>query len=67
MPGLKGWPHFTDNRLARKSRSRRAPMCVKFQAMDECTLTCTLAHVKVSSFTAAEQQTVDKRFAELYT
>ena len=67
MPGLKGWPHFTDNRLARKpNRSRRAPMCVRFQSVGECTASCTLAHTKSSAFTETEFSLVEKRFGELY-
>ena len=67
MPGLKGWPHFTDNRLARKpNRSRRAPMCVRFQAVGECTTSCTLAHTKSSAFTETEFSLVEKRFGEIY-
>ena len=69
MPGLKGWPHFTDNRLAKKpNRSRRAPMCVRFQCVGECTMSCTLAHTKVSAFTEAKiSSVVNKRFSNLYS
>ena len=67
MASLKGWPYFTDNRLAKKGRSQRAPMCIRFQAMGECTQACTLAHLRASDMPDTERRAVEKRVLELYS
>ena len=67
MPGLKGWPYFNDNRLSKKGRSRRAPMCVRFQAMGDCTHGCTLAHLRASKMTDADRRAVATRFLAIYS
>ena len=66
IAGLKGWPYLNDNRLVKKGRSRRAPMCVRFQAMGDCTHGCTLAHMRASDMPEADRKAVAKRFLELY-
>jgi hypothetical protein len=67
MTSLKGWPYFNDNRLAKKGRSRRAPMCIRFQAMGECTHACTLAHLRAADMPDSDRRAVGKRFLELYS
>ena len=67
MASLKGWPYFNDNRLSKKGRSRRAPMCIRFQAMGECTHACTLAHLRAADMPDTERKAVEKRFLELYS
>ena len=49
MPGLRGWPVLLDTRLSKKqNRSRKAPMCVRFQVTGKCKQNCTLSHVIAS-------------------
>jgi hypothetical protein len=64
--GVKGWPYFNDSRPPKKGRTRRAPMCVRFQAMGECTQSCTLAHILPNDMGDTDRHAVEKRFIDLY-
>jgi hypothetical protein len=69
MAGIKGWPYFNDNRLAKQGRLSRAPMCVRFQALGDCTQGCTLAHMlRASDMPATDREAVVNWFlVELYS
>jgi hypothetical protein len=67
MPSISGWPFFNDNRLTRLGKSRRAPMCIRFQSTGECTTGCTLAHIKPTDMADSDRNAVTKRFLAVYS
>ncbi|KAI2498102.1 hypothetical protein MHU86_16412 [Fragilaria crotonensis] len=67
MPGLKGWPVLLDTRISKKqSRTRKAPMCVKFQVSGHCKQGCSLAHVAASAMPADSRSKANALFKAVY-
>jgi hypothetical protein len=67
MPGLRGWPVLLDTRLSKKqNRSRKAPMCVRFQVTGKCKQNCTLSHVAASDMPEEARSKAADLFRTLY-
>lgn len=67
MPALKGWPVLLDTRIPKQqNRSRKAPMCVKFQVTGQCRQECSLAHVIASDMPDDARSKADALFRDVY-
>jgi hypothetical protein len=67
MPGLKGWPVLLDTRIPkRKSRTHKAPMCVRFQVGGNCKQGCSLAHILASDMPTEARSKANALFKAVY-